>query len=158
MPHSYKSSWSWTISSLLDNKTILVQDGNHSTVLCTASSVFLREHFAILYMFKKDSRALLTNIKPKRTKNLCESITHIASDFPSLKAFACQLELMCVALLCFACGSISSGWQSKRSSANLFLCLLLMVIDSALSLSVNTMGILCKLLLTYQGVCVWYCS
>lgn len=57
-------------------------------------------------------------------------MTHIASVhlMKVLRAVPVRARLVST-----ACGSISSGWKSKRSSANLLLLLSLRVIDRAVS-------------------------
>lgn len=55
---------------------------------------------------------------PQEQENLWWSMTHIAS-VHLMKASRADAVRMRAGLLSSACGSISSGWQSRRSSANL---------------------------------------
>lgn len=61
---------------------------------------------------------------PQEQENLWWSMTHIAS-VHLMKALRADAVRMWAGLLSSACGSISSGWQSRRSSANLLQRLLL---------------------------------
>lgn len=64
-----------------------------------------------------------------RKLDLWRFVTHIASVLMNaLRAAATRAWSVSS-----ACGSISSGWQSRRSSANLLLLLSLRVIDGAIS-------------------------
>lgn len=99
-------------------------------------------------------RALLRETKPTRTRKSV-AIHDSYCIFSPYESFACRAVPMWAGLLSSACGSISSGRQSKRSSANLLLRLSLRVIDSVpspcVSVCVYTRGILC---MVHQGFCV----
>lgn len=99
---------------------------------------------------------------PKEQGNLCLSMTHCICSL--YESFAWRVTLMCAALLGSACGSISSGRRSKRSSANLLLCLFAerdwqwaITLRACVCVCVCLQQRLC-LLLTHQGGCECACD
>lgn len=91
---------------------------------------------------------------PQEQGNLWRSMTHIAS-VHLMKALRADTVRMWAGLLSSACGSISSGWQSRRSSANLLQRLLLGAdwrSAVTLCMRLGTRGMLWMPLLENQGL------
>lgn len=105
--------------------------------------------FFFLFLLKS-----ITETNPREQENLWWSMTHIAS-VHLMKASRADAVRMWVGLLSSASGSISSGWQSRRSSANLLRRLVLGADwRSAVTLCVRlgTRGMLWMSLLENQGL------
>lgn len=135
-PSDFRTSgWSWLKSTCFGRWVCSL--GDLSKTL---------EHLIIQ---RKNWSALIAETKPTRTRE--SVVIHdsycICSPYES---FACRAAVMRAGLLSSACGSISSGWRSRRRSANLLLRLSLGVIDRVPSLSV------CVCVQNISCVCRWW--
>lgn len=110
--------------------------------------------FLFLLLLKMTGEVPSQRQNPQEQGNLWWSMTHIAS-VHLMKALRADAVRMWAGLLSSACGSISSGWQSRRSSANLLQRLLLGAdwrSAVTLCMRLDTRGMLWMSLLGNQGL------
>lgn len=107
---------------LLDNESVVLDCPERF------ESVFWRVRLATPSIRKTTRELPPQRRSPRRTRETLAIRDSYCICSP-YESFACRASLMRVGLVSCACGSISSGWQSRRSSADLLLRLPLRVID-----------------------------